>query len=134
MRSECPQSALRVPSECPQSAFRVPSECLQSAFRVPSECLQSAFRVPSECLQSFLSFFNWFINWNWFDNHNHGLRVLLAHLVCQFLAFLIFSDNSHDYLRDMCITDRYPGQRVSLTVIKDFSQVGLCSAFTLLKV
>ena len=50
---------------------------------------QSFFRVSSEFPQSFLSFFNWFINWNWFDNHPHVLRVLLAHLVCQFLAFFV---------------------------------------------
>ena len=54
-----------------------------------SECHQSVLRVSSECHQSFLSFFNWFIDWNWFDNHPHVLRVPLAHLVCQFLAFFV---------------------------------------------
>ena len=56
-----------------------------------SEFPQTFFRVSLEFLQIFLSFVNWIINWNWFDNHPHVLRVLrllLAHLVCQFLAFL----------------------------------------------
>merc|ERR1712107_910565 len=54
--SECPQSALRVPSEFPQFLqldyqLELRSECVPSAFRVRSECAQSALRVPSECPQ-----------------------------------------------------------------------------------
>ena len=55
-------SVFRVCSECVQSVFRACSECVL----VCSECVQSVFRVCS-LLKSF----------------HH-----LAHLVCQFLAFL----------------------------------------------
>ena len=59
-------------SECVQSVFRVCSECAQSVLRVCSECAQIVFRVCSECVQSVF---------------NMKSFHLLAHLVCQFLAF-----------------------------------------------
>ena len=80
----------RVCSEYVQSMFRVGSEYVQSRFRACPEHVQSFFRACSVHVQSMFRACSGYVHGLFRVCSGYASFHSLAHLVCQFLAFLYY--------------------------------------------